>query len=370
MFRIVFSAFIFLYFALAQADVIAYLCSIVRGLPVVPYPWLAAMVLTVVFMFLCSRLERLLVRKSVCGLWAYVLMSWLAAFVVSLPFATPVYQLMLAVAALMSGWLLIRWKQYLSRNDKHTATLWSQFMPAAVELMVLCLYMGIGAAATDLEHFELRSAQSLQCGNPDEVQTIGQKSYVTSHRLFALRCYALSCSASKGLGHHIFAQPVPAGNSSNLLFPDDERQQLTFPCANQEQLLGGKARAGEAVLDYLKRSAYAAHKSGYSHARWVADYYLCGLLLERKLDLFAHEIAFFYSAEVASRSLPTYYAQALVFYTRTRMHPVLVYHDAAVEANFHDYLTLRDSYSHPVERANRLRRTYGDTYWWWYTYSK
>lgn len=370
MYRFVFFLFLLLYFAWAQADVLAFWCSILRGYPVVPNPWLVSALLTLVCMYSGIKLESLLRSKSVSPLWAYIFVAWLSVTLLSWPFASVVELLVLAAAGVTAGWLLICWRQRVARKVNGNASLWSRFMPAVVELLVLCLYMGIGAAATDLDHFELRTAQTLQREKPGKVQKIGKKSYAISHRLFALRCYALSCSAPKGLGHHLFAQHVPAGGSSNLLFPTDERQQLTFPSARLEKLLGDKPRNGELAIDYLRRCAYAAQQTRLPQSRQVADYYLCGLLLDRKLDLFAREIARFYPSEVASRHLPAYYAQALVYYTRTRIHPTLVYHDAAVEANLRDYQTLRDGLPHTVERVNRLRRAYGDTYWWWYTYAK
>lgn len=370
MFRLVFYLFLLLFFACAQDDVVNYLWSILAQRPVSPYPWLSAVGLTALLAGFGSALSACGKRMGIHGYWAYVVVGWCAAALVSLPFASGIWQAALGAVAVLLGTLLTLWDKRLLRLWGEERTLWQAFMPPVVVLLVLCLYVGIGAAATDLDHYELRTAQALRVGDSGRASQVGEKSSAVSHRLFALRCYSLAASSGQGLGQHLFERPVPKGGSGLLFFPADAKQGLLFPADSLARLLGSKRLAHEADTDYLRRCAYAEQaRGGKSKHRPAADYYLCALLLDRKLDNFAQEVSKFYHAELIRRQLPAYFAQALAYYTRTRTHPVVVYRDAAVEANWHDYAEMRDSIPHPAARRNLLRRTYGDTFWWWYAYA-
>ena len=172
-----------------------------------------------------------------------------------------------------------------------------------------------------------------------------------------------------GLGNKVFEQMVPAGGGAScLLLPNDEEQRLLFPISNQEHLLGSARHVNETPLQYFKRCAWLAAFKGHRANNVAVDYYLSALLLERRLDLFAQEIDRFYSREVQQGKLPTYFAQALVLYQRSRTQPIVRYQDSGIEANFEDFSDMGDTISNRTIRCNTLRNSYGETYWWWYTY--
>lgn len=102
----------------------------------------------------------------------------------------------------------------------------------------------------------------------------------------------------------------------------------------------------------------------------AVDYYLCALLMDRNIDLFVREITKLYPRRIRSHHLPQYYAEALVYYTRTRTRPLVVYHDAAIEANLRDYTEMAAKYPDRSVRYNMMRRSYGETYWFWHEYEK
>lgn len=371
MFRIIYFLSLLLYFALAQADVVNYLCSMILSRPAPQWPWLYAPVLTA----LCYGVTRLLSRclGKYCGntYWPYVITSCLAALSVSFPFASTTHLIVLPLAALVSGVLIHLWLKRLQRLSNGPTGLWHTFLPPTVILTLLGLYMGIGAAAPDYVHYELRTAGALRGNHPRQAYKIGETALATSPRLFALRCYLLATTDRQGLGHQIFKQPVPRGGSSILLFPTDRRQSLTLPADTLYRTLGSAPRPGESTLAYLRRCAVAA-KTGNPHEKYLPaiDYYLCALLLDRRIDLFAQEIRTFYPLRIRQHKLPSYYAQALVLYTRSRTRPSIVYRDGAVEANLRDYSEMSDTISCADCRRNLLRRSYGETYWWWYEYEK
>lgn len=155
-----------------------------------------------------------------------------------------------------------------------------------------------------------------------------------------------------------------------MLIPTDEKQNLLFPASNLTQLLGCSRHAGEDVLTYLHRCAWlSAFRNGQKRSAAI-DYYLCALLLNRQLERFSVEIMRFYPKEVDNGTLPTYYAQALMLYRRTCSQPTVLYEDNSVEANYQDYSDMADTLSDAAVRNNLLRRSYGETYWWWYSYGE
>lgn len=370
MFRLFFALFLLLFFRYAQGDVLTYLTGVAFGRAVEPYPWLCAIGATAVLVLLGRMGERWLSRRRRSTLPAYVVPAWLAAAWVSLPFASWAYQGVLLLAA--AGLLLFFewWERRLNRTWPAVRNLWQDFIPPAVRLLLLCLYVGLGAAATDVEHYELRTAEAIRTHHPKRAYRVGEKSLAVSPRLFALRCYLLATTHSRGLGDQLFKQPVPAGGSDNLFFPADEQQRLTLPVDSLYSLLGSRPHTGESRLQYLRRCARLAAFRQTTVERLSApiDYYLCALLLDRRLDLFAREVKYFYPAKIARGKLPAYFAQALVYYNHVRTQPVVFYRDAAIAANYSDYTDMADTIAAPAARRNLLRRSYGETYWWWAEY--
>lgn len=100
--------------------------------------------------------------------------------------------------------------------------------------------------------------------------------------------------------------------------------------------------------------------------RITSDYKLCALLLDKKIDQFAHEITKYY--KIDSVALPRHYREALVLYTHRRTNPIVVYHNTVMETDFQDYQTLEHKYPGFKERQAAIRDTYGNTYWYYYQY--
>lgn len=378
MFIFVFLVFLFLHFAFAQYDAVAYAAACIMNHPVSLSPVWTSLLLTLLCFGLISGIRKLFPPRRLGPTAACVATGWLAAAGLSLPFASALWQAGLLIVAV--GMVLAD-RQYnlrLLRLWGPERTLWQKFMPRAIELLVLCLYVGAGTAVSDVEHFELRTAQALRSDHPEEAYHIGEVDLATSPRLFAMRCYLLATHHPKGLGDKLLQQPVPAGGSDNLLLPDDERQRLLLPADSLTRLLGSRPQPGEKAIDYLRRCALQADKARKAKKEAdnaaqfrpvpAIDYYLCALLLERHLDRFAQEAARFYPQATANATLPTYYAQAMVYYARQHTQPAVMYHDSAIEANLRDYADMEAKLPDDASRPNLLRRSYGETYWWWYEY--
>lgn len=368
-FRIVYFFFLLFFFAKAQGDVVAYLAAMLCGHPVEAWTWTTSFLLSVVLTGLAYGLEKMLAERRLPAFSAYVASSWVAVTLVSFPFASHVRNALLlifAIALIAVEWW---WQRRLSSSKN---SLWGSFMPSTIRLMSLCLFAGIGAAATDVDHYELRTAQAITSGEPMRAYEVGERALAVTPRLFALRCYLMATTLDKGLGEKFMEQPVPGGGSQNLLFPNDARQKNLLPSDSLYRLLGSVKKEDETPVSYFRRCAYAeAEKEGRGKkTRPAADYYLSALLLDRRLDDFAREAQVLYPENVSQGSLPAYFAQALIFYARQRSNPTVRYHDTAIEANLLDYSDMADTIADKRKRCNLLRRSYGETYWWWYDYAR
>lgn len=368
--RLLFTIYLLLYFRFAQYDVSGYWLSLVAGHFVEPWPWTMALVATGVLLLVLCLTEKLLAHWHKPVIVAYAIVAWLATAGVGMAFTTVWHQLLLAAGGLVLAWLLMITDKHLRHRSRITPqTFGVNFQFFAVQMLLLCLYVGVGNGVTDLQHYELRTAQALQSKHPKRAYKVGDKSYATSHRLFAMRCYLMATTHKKGLGDEVFSQMVPDGGAASLLLlPTDNYQQLLLPASKLEGLLGSRRHANEGALAYLHRCAWLSAFKGDGKHTAAADYYLCALLLERKLDLFAKEIVNYYPTEVAQSKLPRYFAQALILYQRTRTQPKVFYTDSNIEANYRDYTDMADSIPDRTVRTNMLRYSYGETYWWWYSY--
>ena len=368
--RLLFTIYLLLYFRFAQYDVSGYWLSLVAGHFVEPWPWTMALVATGVLLLVLCLTEKLLAHWHKPVIVAYAIVAWLATAGVGMAFTTVWHQLLLAAGGLVLAWLLMITDKRLRHRSRITPqTFGVNFQFFAVQMLLLCLYVGVGNGVTDLQHYELRTAQALQSKHPKRAYKVGDKSYATSHRLFAMRCYLMATTQKKGLGNEASSQMVPDGGAASLLLlPTDNYQQLLLPASKLEELLGSRRHANEGALAYLHRCAWLSAFKGDGKHTAAADYYLCALLLERKLDLFAREIVNYYPTEVAQSKLPRYFAQALILYQRTRTQPNVFYTDSNIEANYRDYTDMADSIPDRTVRTNMLRYSYGETYWWWYSY--
>ena len=123
---------------------------------------------------------------------AYVFTSFLVVSLVSFPFASVWWWVAAVLIALCIALLLVLWRKRLLRQWGSQRSLWQNFMPPTVFLLVLGLYMGGMAAVPDTVHYELRTAAALHAQHPHRAYKVGKKSLSTSPRLFALRCYLMA----------------------------------------------------------------------------------------------------------------------------------------------------------------------------------
>ncbi|MDD6553290.1 MAG: DUF6057 family protein [Prevotellaceae bacterium] len=97
----------------------------------------------------------------------------------------------------------------------------------------------------------------------------------------------------------------------------------------------------------------------------AADLHLVGLLMDKKLDLFAEELPKYYDMK---KPLPKHYREALVLYTHRRANPIYIFKSPVIDADYQDYQDMERKNYDPAVRKSQLHDTYGNTYWYYWQY--
>lgn len=241
----------------------------------------------------------------------------------------------------------------LSRNNFFDC-FWKNMLIFALMTMMVC----VGGNTDEVFHYRLRVERLLAENDYYGALQVGNKSLNTDESLTMLRIYALS--RTRMLGERLFEYPL--SGKANALLPDDKNIKCMFyPESEMFKQLGirkkGRMKPMEYLL-YLKNHGMALKP--------VADYILCGYLLNKDLDGFVKEIKLRYS--LSSSSLPKHYREALTLYTHMRSNPEVVYHNEIMDVDYADFQKLDSIYSDKREKTSHIRDAYGETYWFYYFY--
>ena len=204
-------------------------------------------------------------------------------------------------------------------------------------------------------HFKAHAETALARGDADEALRVGRRSLETDSRLTMLRAYALS---RKGImGERLFCYPV-TGKGDDLL-PASGRLML-LPADSIWKHLGGRP-----IYRLTARQYYQALEKDSLATAAVADYVLCGLLIDRDLDAFAETLPRYYDL---SEQLPKHYREALTLYRHLRSTPYIIYEDPVMEEDWEDMQLLEKQYAKTRERQLNMLEHYGNSYWYYYYY--
>ena len=256
-------------------------------------------------------------------------------------------------------WLARRMSPY-ENDDKmplgvFSKRVWVNMLQMAV-MMLLVVWIGNTNAVF---HFSARAEVALMKGDVDEALRVGSKSLETNQRLTMLRVYALS---KKGLlSEKLFSYPI-VGTSEDML-PMHLSLQI-LPADSIWRHLGAMPSQpckNETYYNAIERDSLATAA--------VADYRLCGCLIDRQLDAFVEMLPRYY--EVAdSLPLPRHYQEALVLYRHLRTNPAIVYQNPVIDEDWDNMKQLETEYPLPSERKFRVFDRYRGSYWYYYFYEK
>lgn len=224
-------------------------------------------------------------------------------------------------------------------------------------LFLLCL-MSVGLGSQDtLFHHELAVERCIRDRQYSEALRIGEKSLKTSRTLNVLRAYAMSLDNS--LGNRLFHYPQPYG-VKGLLFDTGSEQTQRYTADSLYHYLGDSPEPSETMMGFLRNSC---RQERGTHA--MLDYYMSALLLEKNLEEFTTALNEYYAPE---DTLPVHYREALLLYQAEHSAYKTQRTDSIMVQRLEEYIRQRSAYTDAVEAENQLRRTYGNTYWWYYHY--
>ena len=260
-------------------------------------------------------------------------------------------------------------------NSK-THDVWSQAFPNYIILFVLFIAVGSIPKSSDIYHFELKAERLILAKDYEGATEVGDESLQASARLTQLRMYALSKQGE--LADRLFDYPQYYG-SQGLLDVTDVQPDYRFSSQNICFYLG--ALCGTSI-----KSTDRYYHLMFMDSLWnqhTVDYYLCSLLLDKRLDEFLNDLPTYYSladsVPNAYDSLPLAFREAFLVIGQpdAAMQGSIVIEgdtiatlsDTTLIQQFREYNEMKAQLSDPIERVNRTRRQFGKTFWWYYDYS-
>lgn len=227
-------------------------------------------------------------------------------------------------------------------------------------ILLVWALMTVGIGNSDRNfHHELAVERCLRAKKYEDALKVGERSLEATRTLTALRAYALAHVGQ--MGDRLFAYPQYY-KSEGLFFSGDSLHDLRYTNDSIYHYLGARPYENESKLLFLQ------HICDREIGKYTSlDYYLSALLLDKKLKDFAGAMCEFYEENTR---IPRYYQEALVMYQSTHPEYTCLATDSTIVQRFDAYKARQKDFTSPVEEENRMRREFGDTYWWYYDYQK
>ena len=266
----------------------------------------------------------------------------------------------------------------LVREDRAEHARFTSYLSWNLLLMCLGMMFTISITNTDAQlHTQLAMAKSVYNRDYAKVEAdfrYGETS--TNRNINSLRILALS--KQKRLADELFTLPHIQGSSS--LLPDTIPSTLIYhtpeivynhikaiPCGyTKDEVLPFLEKAMERRMNALSQPT--ATKCDSIHARHLIDYYLCALLLDKKVSTFANELPKYYSVDA---NLPRHYQEALVLSQTldSLLVSTLVNHE--MDSLFVHYQTLRTANKNtPQLQRKACSKAVSGSYWNYYYFEE
>ncbi|MBR2631142.1 MAG: hypothetical protein IKD25_06420 [Bacteroidaceae bacterium] len=267
-------------------------------------------------------------------------------------------------------------RKFCDDYNVYTFDLKSQMYPNYIILFFLMLVTGSIPKTPDVYHYELKTERLILEKDYAAAAEVGEKSLRTTPRLTRLRMYALERQGL--LAERLFEYPQHYGSQGLLNVADTffyNRISSQDICA----FLG--AYCGKNV-----KSASQYYQLVFTDSLWnqhTIDYYLCSLLLDRKLKDFYDELPLYYNLSDtivdAYENLPKSYREALLLVGDSDYaiqgklvvdgDTIAVFKDKDFVMQFKEYHERKAGLSNETERINKTHREFGKTYWWYYDFN-
>ena len=235
-----------------------------------------------------------------------------------------------------------------------------------INMLVMCFLIIIVVSVGNTNavfHYRMRAESALLRGDYQHALKIGERSLETDADLQMIRMYALSRMGE--MGESLFQYPV-AGNSSTMLPVEGQSHFSMYPTDSLYKFLGARPKGEMTTARYLE----LMQRRDTVDDKRIADYQLCGLLLDKRIDDFVCALRQHYAEgdTLNIDRLPKHYREAMTLYTHLRSKPVVVYHNSVMDEDWRNLQELEAAYPDPTERKGKVEEHYRGTYWYYYEY--
>ena len=361
-----FAVFAFLFVAVYQAPLLEAFYNEVATGKLSYNPWLVGGVVSALLTVLAVWLNRFAMLRREWTALAYLPSALLLAFITDIDRrlytgASFSYSwiYIFASAILVYSFVAFILRRILFEKIKDVTMTTNRVLWRNLLLMVLLICL-VGTLSNSEENFkrETKVMSYYNDGNVAKALRVGKESLTASRELTAMRAYILAGEGK--LGECIFEYPQLY--ASEGLLPPAQRTSPLLP-DSVYSLLGATPFDGESATVFLSRAA-----SGDSATAAAKEYYLTSLLLDKRLIEFKDEVFAMYDS-VAVDSLPKHYREALMLYADVAGTDEFAIGDAAMHDKLAKLRALETEHSEAFIRCNYVRRSFGDTYWWYFLYS-
>lgn len=224
-------------------------------------------------------------------------------------------------------------------------------------LSLLFCYTGLLSGGDENFKHEAMVYHYVKKGDFATAKKVAQRSLTASQQLTAARAYLLAHDGE--LGESLFTYPQYYG-VDGLLPTFEATSPINMDTVSN--FLKVNPIKNEEAIAYLKRALDVD-----TAAAVVKDYYLSALLLDKRLDEFVDSLPGCYNVANVT-SLPRYFKEALLLHGKINDRLDVQFTDAELEKRYAEFVALEREHKDLLVRSNYLRRSFGDTYWWYYLY--
>lgn len=197
-----------------------------------------------------------------------------------------------------------------------------------LQMMIMMIVVTVVGNTNAVFHFTAHAETALLRNDAESATRVGIRSEETDECLSMLRIHALARQGQ--LAEQLFCYPLK-GNSADMLPLKGSRSRLRLlPADSIWKAFGARPVYAMTTKFYLS----ALERDTVEHPM-VADYVLCGLLIDRQLDDFAEALPRYYSME--EDSLPRHYREALSLRRLLRHHGSNIAADSVADNVYYNY---------------------------------
>ncbi len=363
-----FAAFSFLYLYLLQSDLLAFLQFRLSGGQTHYNPLVGALLITFVLTLVGIGLQCLfsLPIRALVLAWLppcfllLILTGWDVASGTNDIICLPSLGRLILLAVLVVLYLLALYLSHVFRDATSERAMFSAHLtPNLLTLVLAFAVVGIMGNTSSPLQYELEMERLLDAERCADALEVGEHALVTSPRLSAMRCYALSREGK--LGEQLFAYSLNRGSAQILPSADEPVREYDIVPRICQHIGVEPCIAHSNIVPYLEN----AYERDTLASPVLREYLLAALLLERRLP----RVAELLSGD-SSATFPTHYREALMLYAAQDTTFRLPFSDKPMQKALRDFKKEMRRKDTPTKPEDRLRKHYARTYWYYYFFSR